>query len=140
MSEPAGQVRTEIPSADGAPGTTVVSAGRDVEQGARSMLLLVDGLFRLDVIPEDDTIQTVLRSLAWEERAELRHADVGGADSFEAAGGVDLPSTGRFGGDVVLIAADGTERRVAKVLVGSVCYPERGRTMFTAQATLPADL
>jgi hypothetical protein len=136
MSEPAGQVRTEIPSADGSPGTAVVSAGRDVEQGARSMLLLVDGLFRLDVIPEDDTIQTVLRSLAPEERVELRHADVGGADSFNAAVAANPPSTGRFGGDVVLIAGDGAERIVARVLVGSVCYPDRGRTMFTAQATL----
>jgi hypothetical protein len=136
MTEPAGQLTTEISSPDGSPARTVVSAAREVEQGARSMLLLVDGLFRLDVIPEDDTIQTVLRCLAPEERAELRHEEVGGADSSTGAPGSGPPSTGRFGGDVVLIGPDSRERIVARLLVGSICHPERGRTVFTAQATL----
>jgi hypothetical protein len=116
---------------------TVISAGREVEHGARSMLILVDGLFRLDVIPHDDTIQTTVRSLASEPRAELRFATVGGV--AQTSGEIAARSTGRFGGEVVLLGEDGSERPVAKVLVGSVCHQDRGVTSFTAQATLFAE-
>jgi hypothetical protein len=138
MSEPPGQIRTEIPpSTEGASSRAAISAGREVEQGARSVLILAEGLFRLDVIPHDDTIQTIVRSLAPESTVELRLGDVGGAASVSSATqGVALPSTGRFGGKVVLVAEDGAERVVAKILVGSVHHPERGVTSFTAQATL----
>jgi hypothetical protein len=140
MSEPSGQLRTEIPARkdDGSP-LAVISAGRDVELGARSMLVLAEGLFRLDVIPHEDTIQTLVRSLSPEARAEFRSDDVGGASWAFGDSEETVPrSTGRFGGDVVLIGEDGGERTVARVLVGSVCHLERGMTSFTAQATLLA--
>jgi hypothetical protein len=115
----------------------VISAGRDVELGARSMLILADGLFRLDVVPHEDTIQTIVRSLAAEGRAELRSVDVGGETRTGGVAGEIAPqSTGRFGGEIVLIGDDGSERSVARVLVGSVCHLDRGVTSFTAQATL----
>jgi hypothetical protein len=138
MSEPPGQVRTEILSTEeNGSGMTAISAGREVEQGARSMLVLAEGLFRLDVIPQDDTIQTILRSLTPEARAELRFTPIGGGTEASGAPvGFEPPSTGRFGGDVVLISEDGTERVVAKLLVGSVYHVDRGVTSFTAQATL----
>ena len=63
MSEPFGQVRTEVPAqGEGGSPVTVISAGREVEQGARSMLVLAEGLFRLDVVPQDDMVQTVIRT------------------------------------------------------------------------------
>lgn len=134
MSEPQGHLRTKIPAADeDSSATEVISSGREVEQGARSMLLLVEGLFRLDVVPQDDTVQTILRNLSTEPRAEFRFAEVGGGSH---ASGVAPPSTGRFGGEVVLVGEDGIERPVAKILVGSVCQLDRGVTSFTAQATL----
>ena len=134
MSEPRGHLRTKIPAAEeGGSATAVISSGREVEQGARSMLLLVEGLFRLDVIPQDDTVQTILRNLSPEPQAELRFAEVGGGSHVS---GVAPPSTGRFGGKVVLVGEDGSERPVAKVLVGSVCHLDRGVTSLTAQATL----
>jgi hypothetical protein len=138
MSEPPGQTRTEIPSTEeGAAPVTVISSGRDVEQGARAMLILAEGLFRLDVIPQGDTIQTILRNLSSEPRAEVRYTDVGGGASTSGEPGELLaPSTGRFGGEVVLIDEEGAERAVARFLVGSVCHLERGVTGFTAQATL----
>lgn len=134
MTDPPGQTTTELPPAEpgGAP-RIVVSAAREVEQGARSALLLVEGLFRLDVTPHDDTIQTLLRNLSLAAAARLRLGAVGGAAS---AGSQLAVSTGRFGGEVVLIEANGRERPVARILVGSVCQPERGVTSFTAQATL----
>jgi hypothetical protein len=138
MSDPPGQLTTVVPApaGDDSP-VTVISAAREVEQGARSALILADGLFRLDVIPYDDTIQTAIRSLSSESRADLRVSPVGGvARAFGAAGEIVAPSTGRFGGEVLLIGEDGGERAVAKILVGSVCHLERGVTSFTAQATL----
>jgi hypothetical protein len=110
----------------------MLSAGREVEQGARSMLLLAESLFRLDVVPQDDTVQTILRNLSAQPRAEFRFGTVGGGSH---ASGVAPRSTGRFGGEVVLVGEDGSERPVAKVLVGSVCHLDRGVTSFTAQAT-----
>lgn len=137
-SGPAGQMWTELPAreAGGSP-VTVISAGRDVELGARSMLLLAEGLFRLDVVPHEDTIQTLVRSLGPEPGAELRGREIGGATV--AGGGpnaIEPLSTGRFGGEIVLIGEEGEERPVARVLVGSVCHLEQGLTSFTAQATL----
>ena len=127
MSDPPGQLTT----------VAAISAGREVELGARSMLILAEGLFRLDVVPSADTIQTIVRSLSNEPRAELRSADVGGETRvLGGPGNVVATSTGRFGGEVVLLAEDGSERTVARVLVGSVCHLDRGVTNFTAQATL----
>jgi hypothetical protein len=137
--EPHGQLRTELPAdGDGGESRVVISAGRDVELGARSMLVLAEDVFRLDVVPEEDTVQVVVRSLASEPHAELRSTgEVGGASRTVGSGAEVVPrSTARFGGEIVLIAEDGEERAVGRVLVGSVCHLERGLTSFTAQATL----
>jgi hypothetical protein len=137
MSEPPGQLRTEVPPAGkGSRAQIVISSGREVEQGARSMLLLAEGLFRLDVVPHDDTVQTILRNLSAEPQAEVRYQPVGGESRVAAGSALTLPATTRFGGEVVLIDGDGGERPVAKLLVSSVCNLERGITTFTAQATL----
>jgi hypothetical protein len=137
VSEPPGQVRTEIPAAAEGGAVAAISAGREVEQGARSVLILAERLFRLDVIPHDDTVQTVLRNLSAAPAAELRFEAVGGeAIALGDPREVLAPATGRFGGEVVLTGEDGSERTVARVLVGSVCHLDRGLTSFTAQATL----
>jgi hypothetical protein len=137
VTRPFGHLRTEIPAKEaGSPARTAISAGRDVELGARSMLLLAEGLFRLDVVAHEDTVQTLVRSLAAEPRAELRSEGEVGGESLDSAGEAGSRSTTRFGGEIVLIGEEGTERTVARVLVGSVCHLERGITTFTAQATL----
>jgi hypothetical protein len=139
--QPSGQVRTELPAREpgGATPQIAISAGREVELGARSMLLLAEGLFRLDVVPQEDMVQVIVRSLAAEPHAELRSTgEVGGESrTLGRRDEVEQRSTGRFGGEIVLIAEDGAERPVAKILVGSVCHLERGLSSFTAQATVP---
>jgi hypothetical protein len=137
--EPPGQLRTEIPAGEeGGARSAVISAGRNVEVGARSMLVLAEGLFRLDVVPHEDMIQVMVRSLSAEPHAELRSTgEVGGESrTLGPQDEVGSQSTGRFGGEIVLIGENGDERPVATVLVGSVCHLERGLTTFTAQATL----
>lgn len=134
--EPYGQVRTEVPPREeGGTARTVISSGRTVELDARSMLLLAEGLFRLDVIPHDDTVQTLVRSLAAEPHAELRSTGEVGGES-RSSGDAAPRSTTRFGGEIVLVGEDGEERTVARVLVGSICDLDRGASNFTAQATL----
>ncbi len=135
---PAGQVVTEIPpSGEGATPLTVISAGREVELGTRSMLLLAEGLFRFDVVPHEDSIKTILRNLSTEPVAHVRYGPVGGGATVLGDGGeLAVSSTSRFGGEVIQVRADGSERAVAKLLVGSVCHLDRGVTSFTAQATL----
>ena len=79
----------------------------------------------------------MVRSLASEPGAELRSGDIGGeVRAFGPPGEIVPRSTGRFGGEIVLIGEDGSERPVARVVVGSVCHLERGLTSFTGQATL----
>jgi len=138
VREPAGHLRTEVRAREpGDSARTVISAGREVELGARSMLILVEGQFRLDVVPHEDTIQTVIRCLGPEPRAELRGGDVGGKTVFlDGPDAIEPRSTGNFGGEIVLIGDDGSEHPVARILVGSVCHLERGVTSFTAQAEL----
>jgi hypothetical protein len=134
--EPPGQLRIEAPPrGEGGPARTVISAARDVELGARSMLLLAEGLFRLDVVPYPDTVQTIVRSLSIEPQAELRSSGEVGGES-RASGENASRSTTRFGGEIVLIGEDGAERVVSKVLVGSICDLDRGLSTFTAQAIL----
>jgi hypothetical protein len=135
--EPPGQMRTEVPASGTAPALTVISAGREVEQGARSVLILAEGLFRFDVVPHGDSVQAILRNLSPEPAAEMRYGPVGG--STDLLGGpheLTAPSTSRFGGEVVIVGSDGEEWPVAKLLVGSISHLERGVTTFTAQATL----
>ncbi|MEX2107927.1 MAG: hypothetical protein WD827_03460 [Solirubrobacterales bacterium] len=135
--EPSGQIRTEIPATGERGPTTMISSGREVELGARSMLILVEGVFRFDVEPREDTVKTILRNLSGEASAEIRNVPVGGASTvLTGPGELTALATSRFGGEIVLIGADGAERAVAKLLVGSVCDLERGVTSFTAQATL----
>jgi len=138
MTDPPGQLTTESPTpGEEAPPVTVISAGREVEQGARSMLILAAGLFRFDVVPHEDTVKTILRNLSSEPGAEMRFGSVGGETlALGAPQELTAPATSRFGGEVVLIGEDGDERTVAQLLVGSVCHLERGVTSFTAQATL----
>jgi hypothetical protein len=139
MSDPAGQITTRIPAdGEGGAGLTVISAGREIEQGSRSMLILAEGLFRLDVVPEDDMVHTLVRNLSPHSRIELRLDDIGGTTTTpEGSEKAEAISTGRFGGEVVLTEDDGEEWDVARLVVGSVCHVERGLTSFTAQATLP---
>jgi hypothetical protein len=138
MSQPPGQTRTTVPaSRPGQAARVLISASREVEQGARSMLILAEGLFRLDVVPHDDTVQTIVRDLSAAPRIELRLKPIGGGfyplgDAREAL----VPATARFGGEVVVTGVDEEERRLARILVGSVCHLDRGVTSFTAQATL----
>jgi hypothetical protein len=45
----------------------VLAASRELEPGARGMLVRAEGLFRIDVVVADDTLRTIVRNLSTEE-------------------------------------------------------------------------
>ncbi len=73
--EPSDAGPMAVGQAIGGPGGLVLSASKDLEPGVRAMLLLADGLFRLDVLIVGDTLQTFVRNLTSGE-LEL-HGEVG---------------------------------------------------------------
>jgi hypothetical protein len=73
--EPSDAGPMAVGQAIGGPSGLVLSASKDLEPGARAMLLLADGLFRLDVLIVGDTLQTFVRNLTGGE-LEL-HGEVG---------------------------------------------------------------
>ena len=117
-----------LPDAAG-PGV-LLSATREVEPGARVMLVRARGLFRLDVVVEGDTLRTVVRNLS---AGELRTAGAGdyGRLPTIAYGGASAYDPGsaqlRFelgsGDDVVRVA--GT--------VATLQFHERGTVQVTGQ-------
>jgi hypothetical protein len=116
-----GQVSTELPD-----GGLALSSAKDVEEGARTALILAPGLFRLDVTPREDTLKLQVRSLGapsvdWHEGGEplvLVHE-----------GGV-LPSAHTMDIDL-------GERR-AHVLITANRNPTEGVMHFAAQARVSA--
>jgi hypothetical protein len=109
----AGQLRTPLPD-----GGVAVSLGRVVENGARVGMLLVPGLFRFDVTPEEDTLRVTVRNLSggdceWRKEETPQNP---GANSF----------TVRVGG------------RVAEIQVKAVRIPPDSQWHLSAQARVSA--
>ena len=99
------------------------------------MLLLAEGLFRLDVLISDDTIRTSVRNLS---AGELRFEDpVDPGRAHGIAFGEALtyrPSSSRVRFSL------GRDEDVANVdvLLGTLRFDERGTVRVTAQATIRA--
>jgi hypothetical protein len=105
----------------------VISATTEVEPDARAMLVLADGLFRLDVTVSGDTLRTLLRNFT--------------TDELTMSGGVYGPE----GANVILGEASAYEpSRVAvefsigsvdaSITLGTLRYTDRGTIRVSAQA------
>jgi hypothetical protein len=124
------QLAGELPPADGRRGL-VLSGSKRLEPGARAMLVLAEGLFRLDIVVSDDTIRTVVRNLS--SGALETHLD------HDAQGPIGITTDeaapyrpGRARLDFAL--AEGPERVVVEVLIATLRFAERGTVQVTAQA------
>jgi hypothetical protein len=122
-----GQLASALPE-----GGMALSAHKLVDDGARTLLLIAPGLFRLDVRPVDDTLQVMTRSLhelpiTWAaEQVSEEHLGRGYADRAEPstlAFRLHLPVDPPIGGRVQLAS---TADRAA------------GLTHFVAHAVLRA--
>jgi hypothetical protein len=125
-----GQLTNSLEIADGRI-VLVLSAAKEVEPGARAMLLLADGLFRLDVVVAEDTLRTVLRNLsggAIETQTTLgtvtgESMSFGDADSYQP-GRAGLGFTIGAGPDAVWVRA----------MIATLRFADRGTVQVGAQA------
>jgi hypothetical protein len=109
---------------------TVLSAAKEVEEGARAMLVLVPWLFRLDVHPDQDTMGIQVRNLS-DFPLEISQQDGYGAWPDALFGELEaVPS--RF--DVRVVVATEPAPTVAAVTALALRRPAAGSTRFVAQA------
>ncbi len=112
-----------------------MSASKELEEGARGMLLLADGLFRLDVCPHGDTLRTVVRNLS-PGRLEFIERTSGGPTIIQAAETRVLQGLHPSRFDLEFVLGEGDDAVRVAVTVGALQNPERGTTRLTAQAFL----
>ncbi len=123
MSIP-GQQEVALPD-----GRRLVSAARAIEDGARGVLLLEPGRFRVDATPGEDMFRITLRNLsgsALSSRSQDR------PESRLAAHGIDALDLPLIGTAALEVRWD--EHWVYDLTVGTLRDPGRGATTFTVQA------
>jgi hypothetical protein len=111
----------------------VISGAKEIEPGSRAMLLLAEGLFRLDVVVAEDTLRTVLRNLSGgviETETTLGTVTgesilFGDAASYEP-GRAGLGFTITTGADAVWVRA----------MIATLRFAARGTVQVGAQAIL----
>src|SRR5215207_7893294 len=119
--------------ASGLPGGGLaLSCHKLVEDGARVMMLLAPGLFRLDVRPLEDTLQVMTRSLARDARWGSAPADAG--DYGRKAEATPEPARAEF----TFVADLEPHPVLARIVLTSTVDRERGLTHFVAQAIVRA--
>jgi len=115
--------------ASGLPGGGLaLSCHKLVEDGARVMMLLAPGLFRLDVRPVEDTLQVLTRSL--HEGARWGTQPSAATDYGRKA--EETPEPARA--DFTFFAAVDPRPILARITLTSTIDRERGLTHFMAQA------
>jgi hypothetical protein len=120
----------EIELRDGARGL-VLSASKDIEPGARAMLLHADGLFRLDVLIRGDSLQTFVRNLT-DGPLDL-HGDVGAG----GAGTITLGDAAAYApgrADLAFTLGAAEDLVMTKVTIATLRFAERGTIRVSAQA------
>jgi len=123
-----GQLATELQPRDGRRGLAL-SASKELEPGVRAMLLLAEGLFRLDVLVRGDSLQTFIRNLSgWP--VDLS-GDVGslGGPTF-AFGDAAQYAPGRA--DLGFTLGTGDDLLMAKVTIATLRFAERGIVKVSA--------
>jgi hypothetical protein len=115
---------------DGPP-AFVISCSKDLERGARATLMLVERLFRFDVIVGRDSLQPVVRNLG-KAQLELHptHHNEPGTNVTMGSAPAYEPTRATFG---FTLRAD-REAIVASVTIGALQLADRGVTRITAQA------
>ena len=118
-----GQLASGLPG-----GGLALSCHKLVEDGARVMMLLAPGLFRLDVRPVEDTLQVLTRSL--HEGARWGTQPAAATDYGRKA--EDTPEPARA--DFTFVAELEPRPILARIALTSTVDRDRGLTHFVAQA------
>jgi hypothetical protein len=107
-----------------------MSASKELEPGTRAMLLLADGLFRLDVAVSSDTIQTIVRNFSSGELAmETVPYDAGASFGFGEAAAYQ-PGVAR----VAFSLGHGSDAVRVSATIATLSFAHRGTVRVSAQA------
>ena len=108
----------------------MLSASKEVEQGFRAMLLLAEGLFRLDVTLEGDTLRTAVRNLSTGQLHMRR------GTGYPAAGIAfgDIEAYQPSQASVEFSLGEGRDRVDVEATIGTLRFAERGTIKVSAQA------
>lgn len=123
------QLEAELP-ANGDRRGLVLSASKELEPGARAMLLLADRLFRLDVALSGDTLRTVVRNLSSGELELSREQREGGPSVAFGEIAAYEPSRTELGFSL----GTGSDRVSVEATIATLKFAERGMIRVTAQA------
>lgn len=110
-----------------------LSASKEVEPGARVMLLLAEGLFRIDVVVYGDSLRTVVRCFC-DGPLEMCRAQGGSTEVFGEAAELQ---PGRA--DLEFTLGVGAERLRVKVAIATLRWRERGTVRISANAIARQD-
>lgn len=124
-----GQQEVDLPD-----GRRLVSSARVLEDGARGVLLLEPGRFRVDATPGEDMFRITVRNLSGAEvssRSQDRPVSRLAALGIDA---LDLPLIG-----TAALEIRWAEDTVYDVTVGTLRDPQQGTTTFTVQATVRSE-
>ena len=109
----------------------MLSASKEIEPGARAMLLLAEGLFRLDVVIAADTIRTVVRNLS------TGKLESGGGSGYAIPTVLATAGAARYkpsGTRLDFSLGAGADRVSTEVPIAVLRFAERGTVQVTAQA------
>ena len=124
------QLVTPLP-ADGGNPALAISCSKDLERGTRATLMLVEKLFRFDVVVSGDSLRTVVRNLSWGE-LEIRPRHHNEPGTNVAVGDSPRYEPTRTGLDFMLRSEH--ESIAVSVTIGALRLPSRGVTRISAQA------
>ncbi len=123
------QLTSELPPGAGARGV-VLSASKEIEPGARAMVLLADGLFRLDVSFTGDTLRITVRN--YSSGALDVRSGLGGYPGENIVFG-EAAAYEPSHSDVEFVLGAGQDRVTVSVEIATLRFAERGTIRVSAQ-------
>jgi hypothetical protein len=129
---PHSQLISQLPADDGQP-SFAISASKDLEPGSRAALIIVQRLFRLDVVVAGDTLRTVVRNLST-GTVEVEHDRHNAPGTNVVQGEAIAHEPARAA--VAFTLSDERERLGVRVMIGTLRLADRGVTRVSAQAVV----
>ena len=109
----------------------MLSATKELEPGARAMLIYADGLFRFDIAISGDTLRTVVRNLS-PAAIEMRRGAGGQGLGHVAFGEAAEYEPGSSG--VGFVLGEGADQVTVEVQIATLRMAQRGTVRVSAQA------
>ena len=102
------------------------------------MLVSIPAAMRLDVVPSDDMVRMIVRSLGVSSLAFAPAGAVGSSEIQLRGNELSVPPVGTFNARIAVGDRKGPE--LARVQIASIRHPDQGIVAFTAQALVDAEL